>query len=250
MLITCPSCSKKYSIKAQALGSKGRTVKCKNCGHKWFQSVPGTKAVRPQPDSSPESSSESSPEFSGDNMTGEVDEGFEKADQIADPPPIPAQLIRADDTDPQGKKGVIGWLVLLVLLGGLGGAGYVFSDKIIQMVPLSAKLFEAVGAHVPYAGEGLDLRELPAERRDEDGIDVLVISAEVSNISDVDRNLPVVRVELLDPLDRVVQRKDIRAEVMVMTPGETLTVQTKIRNPNPNATQLSITFIDPKQEAQ
>ena len=237
MLITCPSCSKKYSIKAQALGSKGRTVKCKNCGHKWFQSVPGAKAATPQP------------EASDDTIPGDVDEGFEKADQIADPPPIPAQLIRTDDTHPSSKKGVFGWLVLLVLLGGLGGAGYVFSDKIIQMVPLSAKLFEMVGAHVPYVGEGLDLRELPAERRDEDGIDVLVISAEISNISEIDRNLPVVRVELLDPLDRVVQRKDIRSEVMTMTPGETLTVQTKIRNPNPNATQLSITFVDPRQEA-
>ena len=245
MLITCPSCSKKYSIKAQALGSKGRTVKCKNCGHKWFQSVPGAKADTPQPDASDDTVTGAAP---GD-VPGNVDEGFEKADQIADPPPIPAQLIRADETDPSGRKGIFGWLVLLTLLGGLGGAGYVFSDKIIQMVPLSAKLFEVVGAHVPYVGEGLDLRELPAERRDEDGIDVLVISAEISNISEVNRDLPVVRVELLDPLDQVVQRKDIRPEVMTVTPGETLTVQTKIRNPNPNATQLSITFIDPRQEA-
>ena len=36
---------------------------------------------------------------------------------------------------------------------------------------------------------------------------------------------------------------------MTVTPGEALTVQTKIRNPNPNVTQLSITSIDPGQEA-
>jgi hypothetical protein len=59
--------------------------------------------------------------------------------------------------------------------------------------------------------------------------------------------LPVVRVELLDPLGRAVQRKDIRPELQLMQPEEIYTVSTKIRNPNPNATQLSITFVDPRQ---
>lgn len=38
MKITCPDCSTSYEIKAEALGSEGRSVKCAKCGNRWFVS--------------------------------------------------------------------------------------------------------------------------------------------------------------------------------------------------------------------
>lgn len=37
MFITCQNCNTRYSIPDDALRSKGRTLKCTRCGHKWFQ---------------------------------------------------------------------------------------------------------------------------------------------------------------------------------------------------------------------
>ena len=39
MIITCLSCSTKYSIKKRDLGKNGKKVKCYNCGHEWYQKL-------------------------------------------------------------------------------------------------------------------------------------------------------------------------------------------------------------------
>lgn len=43
MYITCPECTTRYVVKADAVGDKGRTVKCAKCGHKWFQAPAGVE---------------------------------------------------------------------------------------------------------------------------------------------------------------------------------------------------------------
>mgnify|MGYP000330130842 FL=1 len=39
MIITCLSCSTKYSIKKRVLGKNGKKVKCFNCGYEWYQKL-------------------------------------------------------------------------------------------------------------------------------------------------------------------------------------------------------------------
>ncbi|MBO0347095.1 MJ0042-type zinc finger domain-containing protein [Roseibium limicola] len=48
MKIKCPDCGTSYDIKAEALGSEGRSVKCARCSNRWHVSPP--KA--PEPDAS------------------------------------------------------------------------------------------------------------------------------------------------------------------------------------------------------
>jgi len=38
MKITCPECSTSYDIKANVVGTEGRSVKCARCGNRWFVS--------------------------------------------------------------------------------------------------------------------------------------------------------------------------------------------------------------------
>lgn len=37
MILTCPSCSASYMVPSEAIGDSGRDVRCKKCGHTWFQ---------------------------------------------------------------------------------------------------------------------------------------------------------------------------------------------------------------------
>ncbi len=270
MIITCPECSKKYSVKTEAIGLKGRTVRCKSCGNSWHQDPPGAKKAAPAP--APESdipapfNEEGSlgADFNADQMgNGPVDPGFEEADKIPDPPPIPQQLIRNNPKpEPKKKKGIIGWIIFLLLLAGIGAGGYFAKDQVIEMWPPIAKVYDMVGLDVPHVGEGLDIRELPPTREEEDGVDVLVVRAEIVNISEEPRALPYLLIELLDPLDRVVQRKkvpliydeslvstgaEMPMQQQMLPVGESMEVETKIRRPNPTATRLQVTFLDPRE---
>lgn len=46
MLISCPACATQFAVPDNALGAKGRTLKCAKCGHKWFQ--PGSEPPEPE----------------------------------------------------------------------------------------------------------------------------------------------------------------------------------------------------------
>lgn len=40
MILTCPSCQKRYTVDADSLGKEGRAVKCNSCDHTWVQLPP------------------------------------------------------------------------------------------------------------------------------------------------------------------------------------------------------------------
>ena len=45
MIITCPSCNKKFNVDASLIPQEGRTLQCGFCDHKWFFKTENTEEI-------------------------------------------------------------------------------------------------------------------------------------------------------------------------------------------------------------
>lgn len=280
MLISCPNCTTNFSVPDKALGSTGRTLKCAKCGHKWHQkplmeddldldldgpSLSTAPAPRPRFDApAPEPRRE--PSFGGSGSGGrdpdldiELDDppirdirvhqpvdGYKTdVNSVLDeqPPSIPDVFSRGGEQ----KKGTGGlWvLVLLLLLGGIGGAGYYFQDKLIEIVPEAADLLDQAGLRHEKPGAGLQLRSAGTpERFVHNDNEVLIVRGVIANVTERQRTVPTMKLVLLDKNKQPVQEKVSQPPVTTLEPQGTASFKIILERPDPNAVEVNVIFVD------
>lgn len=179
-------------------------------------------------------------------------------DDIPDPEPLPASLTtdipdNLDDDDeipvrrrmpPRKKKsrtGLYVMLVVVIVLSGLGGAMLFLRDTVIRMVPAIAPVYEMIGLAAPL-GDGLKIDNVSSERTSEDNVDFLVVSGDISNISDSDKMVPLIKAMMVDSNGVEIQSVVQEPSAAMIPSGETLSFSVTIEEPSPLARRLEVTF--------
>jgi predicted Zn finger-like uncharacterized protein len=210
MILTCPQCSTRYHVDATALGAAGRTVRCANCGQRWSVSPP---ADTPQ-----------IVEFS-----------------TPAPATVPRMRPVAAGEQVQNRRSIslVGWLV--AVLAVLVVASVVIGrNEIVAGFPASASIYQKLGL-IPVE-HGLQFEAITSTRLQEGGIAVLVVEGGIVNVTPDDREVPPIRITLLESGGRQLQEELFRAKEQHLQPGARTSFSGRVVSPADRARNFSITF--------
>jgi predicted Zn finger-like uncharacterized protein len=233
MIIACPACSTRYVVPDSAIGMDGRTVRCANCKHSWFQSGPEL----PPRDAPAEPDAGAPPQ--------PVEHAVPPAPPIADTPPpsgrptrpVPAERMTERMTEreaeapspfaheppfrPRSNPARV-WTIAGVLfaLSVAGVMAAVTRFGLPAWLPMAHQTFGATrpDLELSFPPEHQDRRTLP------NGKEYYGASGTVTNVGKDVREVPPILIVLRDAQNRVVYTWTVTPPKDVLKPGESETI--------------------------
>ena len=255
MIITCPSCATRYEIPPKNLGPAGRTVRCTNCGHRWFVTPEDAPAAadRVESDLSPATDPTATDPAATDPAATDAVATDHNTDAPT-APTVPPPLDRAPELDaekardparraPQSTRSTaatLGWLgvllVLLILTGLVLGR-----NEVVAIAPQTAPLYQRAGLPVTQP-IGLELAGVVSERLAGENGDTLRITGAVRNVAGAERPVPPLRIALLDSARAEVLVREVEVPQAVLAAGAATRFSVDLEDPPADARNFSVTF--------
>jgi predicted Zn finger-like uncharacterized protein len=226
MILECPECRTRYLVPDSAIGPDGRTVRCANCKHSWFQAPPVLDLVaraEAQPTAAPAPPPPPQPER---YVPPPTDSG-EDYDAFAHRPPFRPRRNPA-------KRWTIAAIAAGVAMVAVAGA-------IVSFGP--GGIGSLVGLSMAQDATPLTLIDNPIERRSLDnGSEMFAISGKVVNPTNERQRVPDIRAELKDAQDRIVYSWTIRPEATTLAPKSSVEFNSAKLDVPVNSKHLVLSF--------
>lgn len=241
MILTCPNCAARYTVKDATFPPEGRKVRCTKCGHSWFASNPAASAPEPVPTAIPADvpASEESVAAPASAATGDI-----AAAVFTAPPELTPSAFKPppekDTGTGSGRRLAIagGWALLVLSVLVLVWSAYRYREEVVASWPRAASLYAWVGW--PAKDSGIILSNVHYSRVVRNSHAVLVLSGSLRNPSAQSQYVPQVRVFLRGADGRVLQRYVFAPPVRILRGGETENFHTDLNAPPAAARHLTL----------
>lgn len=167
-----------------------------------------------------------------------------------EPPPLDQGPTLVDQDDAPQKRGqpakarstgaTIGWLAVLLMLLILTGL-VLGRNELVALAPQAATIYQRLGLPVTQA-IGLELAGIVSERLRDDESDVLRITGTVRNVAGAERDVPPLRIALLDGARTEVLVREVEVPQPVLGDGASTRFIVDLADPPEAARNFSVTF--------
>ena len=248
MILTCEECHARYLVPVHSLSPNGRTVKCGNCGHTWFEDVP-------ESDDSGDDAADMAPDM-GDNShesfadilrdTGDVhvlddDDGDaipEGVRPIPEGSSVPA-FIQGSDLRARLGGYACAMVVFLAIMGGL----YALRDSVMLGWSPSRVVYEIAGVATLKPMDGLIFDQVVAKTEyNAEGVEILSVSGKIINLRSESSKLYPIRVSVRVGGDETLHDWVIDPPVASIDAEQTVEFNTTYPDVSVDAQEVNVQF--------
>jgi len=222
MILTCPSCSTRYSADPASFQPSGRMVRCANCGHSWFQKPP---------DDLPQGAAKADPS---------------PASMRVEAAPADGEGRRAGLTLPMPISNIAIWALLVVALLGFATLLFQYRVEIVRGWPQMASAYGLFGVDVNSAG--MIFRDVGFEMEEQEGVGVLAVRGTLVNITEQDLPIPRVRIALRDAGRQELYHWTVVLPQTRLEAGATTEFVTRLSSPPLGAHDIEVRFAEDDEE--
>ncbi len=133
-----------------------------------------------------------------------------------------------------------GWAILGACVLAPMAAAAAFPEIVVGLAPVTVRAYDAVGYSINIYG--LEVRRVEQQHAVVDGVRVLTIKGEISNISDSTQKIPWLRFGLKDGQNLEVYNWTLDTGARPLRAGESTSFVTRVASPPETAKNLQIRF--------
>ncbi len=241
MLLECPECRTRYLVPDSAIGTTGRTVRCANCRHSWYQDPPEPEQVpepEPQPAAVPAAVvTEPAPAAPGAPMPAAAPPpepfvappaGTPGYDAFAHRPPFRPTR---NNTRVRTIASLAAGLLMLIAVG-------------IILWTTAPGLAQQIGLSIGPEELPLRIVDNPIERRKmANGSELFAVSGQITNPSPTRQRVPDIRADLRDAQDKIVFSWTITPQQRTLAPGAAIDFNSAQVDVPASSKRLDLSFV-------